>query len=157
VIAMPRHFIKLIVPLLACGALLTGCVSDKPKAEPQTFGYERDMLPKSVAPAEMDALTGVLIRYRAEYGQLPAQLGDLAEAELMTAEQIAALPEYGYSARGLGVLADGSLIVLVDSRIRVPNQAWCIVQKPSKPGEPAVLETSMVPMAQLRASARAAK
>lgn len=154
---MLRHFIQLILLTAACGALLTGCVSDEPKAEPHTFGYERDMLPTHVAPAEMDTLTGMLIRYRAEYGQLPAQLSDLAEADLMTAEQIAALPDYGYSARGLGVLADGSLIVLVDSRIRVPNQAWCIVQKPSKPSEPAVLETSMVPMAQLRASARAAK
>jgi len=155
---MPNaYIIASSIIIIVAAALLAGCVTDKPTPEPHTFGYDRAMLPNYTAPAEMEALTGVLIRYRAVSGRLPETLDDLADTGLMSADEVAALPEYGYSAWGMGVLADGSLIVLVDSQIRVPNQAWCIVLKPTKTAEPTVLMTQMVPMSQLRVAARAAK
>lgn len=155
---MPRivDCLRQLVCLTAV-VMLVACVTEKPPREPETFGYQREMLPKHTAPAEMDDLVGKLILYRATQGRLPMKLSELVDADLTTADALAALPEYGYSGQGLGYLQDGRLVLLVDSDIRVPNQAWCIVQKATKPGEPPALETSLVSMAQLRAAARSAK
>ena len=111
----------------------------------------------AAAPSEMQAVADALLAYYAAHGSDPAQLVELRDAELISQADYEALPAYAYAGGGLGVLHDGSRVLLVDAVIRVPNRAWCIVSKPAKTGRAAVVETVLVSMAQLDAAAKQAR
>ena len=143
----------LCVALLAVACVAAGCTS--PAEGPHRAAVTSPGVEQR-PPAEMDALIEYLLVYHARHGALPADLATLADEGIMAAEAYDALPAYAYSPGGLGELADGRLVVVVDDIIRVPNRAWCILREPAGRGAGIVLRCVLVPMSQLHAAARAA-
>jgi hypothetical protein len=136
--------------------LCIGCVQEGGRLPPVVVSSAQP--PQAApppAPPQLETLAGQLMNYRVRYGNLPNDLRSLVDAKLMTQAEYEALPDYAYSPLGLGVLRDKRLLLVVDSAIRTPNRAWCIVREPSDSRTSVVYQTILVPMSQLDAAANA--
>lgn len=106
------------------------------------------------APTDLHDISGYLLRYRVTHQALPPALSDLRAQGVMPAEGYPGLGDYAYRATGLGTLADGRRVILVDTAIRVEGHAWCILAEPARNPRTATLAVSLVSMADLQAAAR---
>ena len=147
--------VRLLVALSAIG-VIGACVAERSPRSPGGHAAS-EFLDATGAPAvpppQIEMLAGKLMIYRAHAGRLPATLHDLIDAGQLEQTDYDALTGCAYSPRGLGVLPDAKLIILVDSAIRVPNRAWCVLGGPPDDDPTEVLELTLVPMGQLQAAA----
>ena len=152
-----------VITLIGCSLiflLITACVSDseqnveplEKRIERAKAQYERHTA-KSVAPPHIDQLLDQLMKFQAEVGRMPASLTELAEHLSIPDDQREMLMAYAYSPRGLGVLKDGRLILLVDSQITPPDQAWCIIQNAAVYNGPVFIEADLITMDALKDAA----
>ncbi|MEL7088615.1 MAG: hypothetical protein AAGL98_09290, partial [Planctomycetota bacterium] len=106
------------------------------------------------APADLHDISGFLLRYRVETRTYPPTLATLREAGIMPAAGYDGLTDYAYSPNGLGTLAGGERIVVVDRTIRIADHVWCVLEIDRDVAHTAALDVRLVPMTQLRAAAR---
>ncbi len=113
-------------------------------------------------PAELHEISGYLLSFRARYRVLPSELQQLTTsgAFLTSESMVSSLNEmdldgFAYAPGGLGVLPDGRVVQLVDSQIRVPDHAWCIVREKTEQPRTAAMAVELIPLAALDAAAAA--
>ena len=143
------HAIALALTLIVA-TTTTGCVTESPNRS-RVLDH---IAPSPTPPPEIEQLLRPLIAYRAAEQHYPQQLMQLVEAGLIPAGKLTVASDVAYSAAGLGVLHNGKRVLLVDSEIRVPNHAWCILETRSRTGS--VLTLELIGMGQLQRAANAA-
>ncbi|MFI4859626.1 MAG: hypothetical protein ACIAXF_02975 [Phycisphaerales bacterium JB063] len=109
------------------------------------------------APADLHDISGFLLRYRVTHQRMPETLMTLRADGIMPPEGYPGLENYAYRGTGLGTLADGRTVIVVDTSIRIEGHAWCILTEPSRNPRTATLAVSLVPMPELQAAARRAQ
>jgi hypothetical protein len=130
----------LIVLLLACA----GCGGERLPAGLVSPWRETD------TPDDLALLADDLLAYRAiNSGRLPELLRLLDESGLATGGPWGERA-FAYHPNGIGILAEGWRLILVDDRLREPKHAWCIVRPPVRIGSSRSLRVALVPLQELQ-------
>jgi hypothetical protein len=108
------------------------------------------------APADLHDLAGSLLRYHVRFAAYPDRLSTLREAGMMPDPGIEAVADYAYHPQGLGTLAGGQRIMVVDRAVRIADHLWCILEIDRPTDVTAALDVRLVPWADLQAAARSA-
>lgn len=150
------HTLAGLCVLAALGPGLTGCESTTQRTvsgapEPGTAVTPRVALE---APTDLHDIAGYLLRYRVLHQAMPDTLAVLRAEGFMPDGGYPGLSSYAYQPAGLGRLADGRTIFVVDTAVRVEAHVWCILAEPSGNPRTASLLVALVSMADLQAAAR---
>ncbi len=104
------------------------------------------------APEQLHDLCGLLLRYRVQHGRLPESLELLIDSTTGHNDVQGKFAGFAYRAAGLGRLADGRVILVVDDVVRIENHLWCILEQPTQTRGAAVLDVALVSIKMLRAA-----
>lgn len=132
--------------LLPACTTQTTTVNDRPGPTPDRLSAE--------APKDLHDLAGFLLKYQAANFRLPQSLAQLRAEGFMPMDGYPGLSAYAYRDTGMGSLADGQEIVVVDTAVRVDDHLWCILREPNPQPRAAALNVQLVPLEDLRAAAR---
>ena len=108
------------------------------------------------APADLHDISGYLLRYRVQFGAYPDSLATLQSAGIMPKQGFEGLGAYAYHPQGLGTLANGHKIMVVDRTLRIADHVWCILEIDRPSDVTAALDVRLVPWADLQQAARSA-
>lgn len=157
----PCRGAALALSLTVIGALLVGCETQTSRVRTVELpGVDRDtdsgnpVRALVEAPADLHDLSGFLLRYQVEYKTYPPTLAALRDVGIMPAAGYDGLPQYAYAADGLGTLAGGGRIMVVDRAIRIADHVWCVIEIDNSVSHTAALDVRLVPLPQLQAAAK---
>lgn len=145
-LALPSALLALALLLLPACTTQTTTVNDRPGPTPDRLSAE--------APKDLHDLAGFLLKYQAANFRLPQSLAQLRAEGFMPMDGFPGLSAYAYRDTGMGSLADGQEIVVVDTAVRVDEHLWCILREPNPQPRAAALNVQLVPLDDLRAAAR---